>query len=118
MTTKDDWSSLIDQLAETSQQSREMLSELRSELKEARRVIRELRAERDELLAKPVGERIDEAVKAGLDEYKETISTAMREAVDHVDDTFQKLANVFMTGTESGKPKDGWDLRKVARREI
>lgn len=118
MSTKDDWSSLIDKLAEASKDSREMLSELRSELKEARRVIRELKAERDELLAKSVGERIDEVVKKGLDEYKSTIETAMRDAVDHVDDTFQKLANVFMTGVESGKPKDGWDLRKVARREI
>lgn len=118
MTTKDDWESLVDTLARTSQDAKDTISELRSELKEARRVIREMKAERDEMFKKSVDERLSDAVNAGLEEYKGTIEKAMSEAVDHVDDTFQKLANVFMTGVESGKPKDGWDLRKVARREI
>ena len=118
MAQKDDWQTLVDQLAATAQDAKETISELRSELKEARKVIREMKAERDEMFAKSVDERLEKAVQDGLKEYGDTISNAMREAVDHVDDTFQKLANVLMTGVESGKPKDGWDLRKVARREI
>jgi len=97
-----DWTSLIDELSAQATEARTMLSEVRSELKEARRVIRELRHERDEAIATDVRALIDAAVKAGLDDYADTLRSAMDSAVAHITSEFDKLFDAFMKGGRKG----------------
>lgn len=101
--TERDFTSLIDELGAQSVEGRDVIRELRSELKEARRVIRELRDERDKALATDVGARIDATVKAGLDEYADTVKAAMDNAVAHIEREFDKLFTAYMKGKRTSE---------------
>lgn len=105
------WVDRIDELAAAATDAREVLGELRSELREARRFLREFREATEREVDKAMSDRVDAAVRAGLDEYAATVKRAMSEAVEKVNVEFDKLFNTYMRGRARGHAVDGGDLR-------
>jgi hypothetical protein len=108
-----EWVDRIEELARVGAQAEAVLHEIRSELKEARRVIRQAHEVVGMEVDRVVKERIEQTVKAGLDDYADTVKTAMDSAVAHVEAEFDKLFTAYMKGSRTSQI----DLRDLRPRQ-
>ncbi len=82
---------------------------LRALVQEAHGVLKDLRAaikEGREVAPAVVGQHLDDAVKAGLEDYADTIGKAMDAAVAHVNGEFDKLADLLL-GRDAESRREG-----------
>ena len=108
----------IEDAQKTGEQLKEMITEghqLLKDIKTERRALEELLKEIPNLIEKHVGDKIDRAVRLGLEQFSQSAQKAMRESVKKVSNEFQKLQNLLLTGDEEGK---GRPLDQIVRRRL
>lgn len=113
-----DMPDLIDRLGAAAMECRELLADVRSATRDLREAVKESRKERERLataVKDAAAAEIDQAVAAGLEELGETTRKAMDDSVAKVGAEFDKLARLFLTGHEKGRPDaGGLNLRELA----
>lgn len=95
-----------DEIREATRLAHEATKDLRALIREAREI----------LSTKPITDRIDDNVKAGLEEYAGTIKAAQEAAVDRVARTFDELAAIYL-GEDEGLSLATLAERRRAARE-
>lgn len=106
------------ELAETLEVCKATLTELRSELKEARRVIKDVQEQRQQvesMVSRTVEKEIEKEVHDQLEALGKLTEESMNKAVEKVTREFDKLENIVMTGTGSGRSATGFDLRNLTK---
>lgn len=96
-----------EELKELTRLANAATKDLRQAMKEAREVT-------GRLIEDAIRESIEVEVKKGLDEYQETVKTAMDQAVAKVDSELAGLANLFLYGNKQGRGESLADI--VAQR--
>lgn len=96
----------VKKLEQANEDMKQEIREAHETIQTARLVIKELRDEHDRWAAgikKEVDEAVARQVKAGLEEFHNSIKQATREAHAHVIKEFEKITNIMMYGNEKGK---------------
>lgn len=120
MTT--DAQDFVERLTNVCKEAKQLLSEIRSEEKEMRRLIhlaRQTAELMDDALATLAKKRIREEVELQLVEFGEQTKQAMQASVQHVNEQFDRLANILMTGNSRGRPDIAATVSRInkARKE-
>lgn len=112
-----DMPSLIDQLSAKAAECRELLGDLRSaqrSLREDVRAAEEARKKLNVAVSEMVEADPSAEVRRQLEKLGKTTREAMDKSVAKVQDEFERLTNIMMTGDPQGR-SGGFDLRNVRK---
>jgi|SRR5580765_3907359 len=104
----------VDQLTEASVEARTLLRDLYIAMKEARKVLKELNVSIERMATTEVRPIVEHAMQHQLDQLGVATHQAMEDSVEKVKHEFDKLANLFITGTPDGRSEDGFTLETFA----
>lgn len=96
-----------------AEELRELIRDAHAAAKDIRAAVKDAREVTDKLAPQLVEDRLTKAIEEGLEQYVETVKTAMDQAVEKVDREFQKLADLYIKGPGKGQP----DLHELAMRQ-
>jgi hypothetical protein len=105
----------VDQLTEASVEARAVLRDLYISMKEARKVLKEINQSIEKKIDLDVKTIVEQAMSKHLEALSISTQQAMRDSIEKVSREFDKLANIFITGSADGKPEDGFTLETFAQ---